>query len=98
MRRVLHLMSNFSNYCTGKTHLADIMKTFSSYWLINDILTTDTSESLFYFLNECLQGIIQNTILHNSILLFVLNTTQYTAVYKVWAYTSLLGVLGGFII
>ena len=76
VRRVLHLMSNFSDCYTGKTYLADIMKTFSSYWLINDILTTDTSESLFYFLNECLQGIKQNRILHNSNLLLVLNTIQ----------------------
>ena len=76
MRRVLHFMSNFSDCYRGKTHLADIMKAFSSYWLINDILTTDTSETLFYFLNKCLQGIKQNTSLHNSILLLVLNTIQ----------------------
>ena len=76
MRRVLHLMSNFRDCYTGITHLADIMKAFSSYWLINDILTTDTSETLFYFLNKCLQGIKQNTLLHNSILLLVLNTIQ----------------------
>jgi len=68
-------MSNFSNYYIGKTYLADIMKAFSSYWLINDILTTDTSECLFYFLNECLRGIKQ-TLLYNSILLLVINTIQ----------------------
>ena len=76
VQRVLHLMSNFSNYYTGKTHLADIMKTFSSNWLINDILTTDTSEGLFYFLNKCLQGRKKIRYYTYSILLLVINAIQ----------------------
>ena len=76
MQRVLHLMSNFSNYYTGKTHLADIMKTFSSNWLINDILTTDTSEGLFYFLNIRLQGRKKKRYYTYSILLLFINAIQ----------------------